>query len=419
MNKLEIQVTSEIGELQGVILHTPGAEIENMTPMNAERALYSDILNLAIASKEYAQLEGVLSKVTRTFQVKELLIETLANEKVKSNFIQKICKLEKAPQIEPYLYTLEADDLVKHVIEGIVMTKNTLTRYLSKERYELRPLHNFFFTRDSAVSVGGKVLISRMANQVRMHEAMVMETIFNFHPEIHAQTLSCPDNPLQPEPVSFEGGDILIARDDLLVIGLSSRTTSQGIDKIVECLKGKEMIKHVLVQELPLKPESFIHLDMTFTFLDTDNCMIYEPVIMNSNRYLTLHIQIDCGKVISIKEEKNLLTALKSLGMDLKPIYCGGEADRYNMEREQWHSGANFFAFAPGKIIGYERNIHTIENLNRHGFEVLRAEDVINGSKDPMSYKKCVVTIEGSELSRGGGGARCMTMPINRKPVEW
>jgi arginine deiminase len=109
---------------------------------------------------------------------------------------------------------------------------------------------------------------------------------------------------------------------------------------------------------------------------------------------------------------------LNTLGIDLKPISCGGKDDLWVQEREQWHSGANFFAFAPGKIIGYERNTHTIEELNNHGFEVIKATDVIEGKVSPDQFPKCVVTIAGSELARGGGGARCMTMPVKRAEIN-
>jgi len=172
------------------------------------------------------------------------------------------------------------------------------------------------------------------------------------------------------------------------------------------------------VQELPESPESFIHLDMVFTFLDNNKAMVYEPVIFRKNKFQTVHISIDNGKVVSIKNVDNIIVALKSLGLDLETIKCGGENDIWVQEREQWHSGANFFAMAPGKIIGYNRNVYTIEALNKNGFEILKATDIIKNKIDIANYEKYVVTIEGTELARGGGGARCMTMPVSREDIK-
>jgi arginine deiminase len=104
--------------------------------------------------------------------------------------------------------------------------------------------------------------------------------------------------------------------------------------------------------------------------------------------------------------------------MKLKPVPCGGD-DLWQQEREQWHSGANFFAMAPGKLMGYARNVHTLEALQKEGYSVIKARDVINEKINLANYDKFVVTIEGSELPRGGGGARCMTMPVRRKKVDW
>ncbi|NPA45091.1 MAG: arginine deiminase, partial [Chlorobi bacterium] len=195
-----------------------------------------------------------------------------------------------------------------------------------------------------------------------------------------------------------------------------ARTSSQGIDYISKFINSTDNIKHIIVQELPETPESFIHLDMVFTLLDNDRCMVYEPLIMKKSKYATLHLIIENKKIKSIKEVSNIPSILNDLGMPVKPISCGNGKFQYQ-EREQWHSGANFFAFAPGKIIGYERNTNTIEALNNDGFEVLKATDVISGKKNVDDYKKVVVTIQGSELSRGGGGARCMTMPIRRTKI--
>lgn len=418
--KMNINVRSEIGELEGVILHTPGSEVQNMTPKNAERALYSDILNLSVAKKEYAQLSGVLDKITKTFQVKDLLADVLKNEKVKNNLLGKICKYEHKCNLHKHLDNLSSEELARQLIEGVIEEKDTLTKYLNKERYSLRPLHNFFFTRDAAMSVLDDVLIGRMANTVRERESMIMEAIFDYHEQFSTKTVNPLNSPNFKPETSIEGGDVLVARDDILCIGTGTRTTSQGIDFILErLLAQKEKNRHILIQELPHKPESFIHLDMVFTFLDVDKCMVYEPLIMRTNRYQTIHLKIEDGKVTSIKEEENLVKSLKDLGMDLKPVYCGGRKDPWVQEREQWHSGANFFAVGPGKVIGYGRNEYTMEEMNKNGFEILKAKDIISGKIDAKNYKKYVIAIEGSELPRGGGGARCMTMPIRRKSIKW
>jgi arginine deiminase len=417
-NRLNVDVRSEIGKLEGVILHTPGNEIENMTPENAERALYSDILNLSVASKEYSQLSGILNKITKTYQVKDLLTGIISNEKVKESLVKKICKNENSFQIADYLMSLRDDELAKSFIEGVTMKKDSLTNFMNKERYALKPLHNFFYMRDASITCIDQILIGRMASKVRDRESIIMEAIFDYHSDFNTKTVSPNGRDKSDTNITIEGGDVLIARDDIMLIGIGARTTTQGVDFVLEKLKEKGEKKHIIVQELPHAPESFIHLDMVFTLLDKDNCMVYEPVILRPNRYQTVHITVDNGKVC-IKNVDNILVALKSLGMDLKPIYCGGDNDAWIQEREQWHSGANFFGLAPGKVIGYGRNVYTIDALNKNGFEVVKAKDIINDKIDFNSLGKSVVTIEGSELARGGGGARCMTMPISRGKVDW
>jgi arginine deiminase len=417
--KLKASIYSEIGRLDGVILHTPGKEIENMTPRNAEKALYSDILNKPIVDREYAQLKGVLDKVTRTFEVEELLVNILKNDKVKYDLIHKVTRNEGVEYLNNYLLSLPPEVLGKALIEGVVMEKDNLTKYLSDKRYSLAPLHNFFFTRDASVSIYDRILISRMASEVRDRESIIMESIFDFSDAVFGTTFNPVGNRCSRKELTIEGGDVLIARDDVLLIGQGGRTSTQGIDYLIERFKNEKKTQHILVQELPMKPESFIHLDMVFTFLNSDKVMTFDPLIFHSSKYITIHIIIDNGKV-AIREEKNLLEALKSLGMDLEPVSCGGKnSDIYIQEREQWHSGANFFAIAPGKVMGYERNIHTIEELNKYGFEVLKAVDIISGQIHPDDYEQCVITVDGSELPRGGGGCRCMTMPVSRESVTW
>jgi len=417
-NQVKIQIKSEIGKLNGVILHTPGQELQNMTPENAQRALYSDILNLNVASYEYEQLSGVLKKVSNTYELTDLLKEVVVNDRYRNDLINQVCTIENVTEIREYLLGLSPNELVKQLIEGVPMKKDSLTKFLSKEKYALQPLHNSFFTRDPAIAINDKVLISQMANSVRQRESLIMETIFNLHPKFHSTTLNPEKSGGYLTGTTIEGGDILIIRDDILIIGKSERTSTQGIDFIINKLKERKVRRDLIIQEMPSAPESFIHLDMTFTMLDKDLCMVYEPLILKPNKYQTIHVQIDNGEVKFIRRVDNILSVIKKLGMDLKPLLCGG-IDEWNQEREQWHSGANFFAFAPGKVIGYDRNIHTIEELSRAGFEVVPATDIISGSRKIEDYAKCVVTIEGSELARGGGGARCMTMPVCREDMDW
>lgn len=410
-----IQVYSETGDLEGVLLHPPGPEVENMTPKNAERALYSDILNLSVARREYNQLECLLQHLVPTYRIMDLLKDILRSSEIKEKIVKKACYHEGQPLLIDSLLDLNETILAKQLVQGVPLERNSLSSYLSNEHFSLRPLHNFFFTRDASAALGDKVLISRMANRVRDREAMIMQSIFDYHPRFRVQTVHTDEGASTRDSLSFEGGDLLVASDNITLVGLGSRTTSRGIDFLIKMLAERKEKQYLLVQELPSTPESFIHLDMTFTILDHDSCMVYEPLILKSNKYQTIQIDIENGKVVSIRNVENLVKALNDLGMDLKPSFCGGVKESMTQEREQWHSGANFFAIGPGKIIGYNRNVHTLENLNQSGYEIIGSKDVLNGKTDLAGIDKYVLTIDGAELSRGGGGVRCMTMPFKRK----
>ncbi len=419
---LKIDIQSEIGRLDAVLLHRPGAEVENMTPRNVQRALYSDILNLSIARREYELLSGVLSKLSKVYEVRTLLVKVLDQIQPREELIRRICLAEDAMPYYETLMLMNSSELSRVLIEGLPSKVDSLTSFFKNEYYALYPLYNFYFTRDAAVTVGNHALICKMANKVRMRESLIMNAIYRYSGAFDCGVVDANEGRQEASPIIMEGGDILIARKDILIIGNGVRTTPQGIDFIVDsfCKNRPDGRCNVLVQQLPSEPESFIHLDMVFTLLDRDKCMVFKPLIMAAHQYQTVHITVEGGKVQSIRPVEGLLPALKSLGMDLEPIVCGGD-DEWDQEREQWHSGANFFAFAPGKVLTYARNIHTLEELSRKGFEIVRASDFIAGRNVDSVYGKglCAITIDGSELPRGGGGARCMTMPLSRQKVNW
>ena len=92
--KIPVRLFSEIGRLNAVLLHTPGPEIEAMTPQNANEALYSDILNHNIVTDEYRYFRGVFEKCARTYQVRDLLAEVLTEQTVAEPLVRKSCAID-------------------------------------------------------------------------------------------------------------------------------------------------------------------------------------------------------------------------------------------------------------------------------------------------------------------------------------
>jgi len=410
-NKDSVRVSSEIGELETVIIHEPGQEVELMTPQDAHEALYSDILNMNVAKAEHAHLSGVLSKVTKTLFVKDLLTDSLKNPTVRQHLIQRICETEPIRGMQEYLESRTTEQLVKNIIEGVQFCELQIK---SEQRFAHRPLYNLFFTRDPSITVNNRILTADMNYPIRQREAIMMDVIYNHHPIFgNVDTFSLKQ---QNKVATIEGGDLHIVREDLFLLGIHPRTNIAGVQAFIEA-QSQVMPKFQLITfELPTEPASFIHLDMAFTMLNHDECVIYAPLVLNSTKYHTLRAVVD-GNNVHYHDEPNLLTALRNAGVDLRPIHCGGTLEEFAPAREQWHSGTNFFCLAPGKVIGYERNRHTIDALNNAGYNVVSSTEVINGNVDLSKEKKVVVTIPGSELARGGGGARCMTMPIKRKKI--
>jgi len=410
----KVCVTSEINTLKKVIIHTPGMELELMTPETAEEVLYDDILNLQNARNQHSQLSGVLEKVAQPFEVKDLLSDILQDSKIRTKFINTICtKLNVSEHKEDWL-NLSAEDLAKQIIIGTPLKKDTLEKYLSRHHFAVPPLPNLFFTRDAAMVVNRHALIGNMATTIRTMETLVMHYIFHYHPELACEVDHLIDTTaLNKSEVTFEGGDVLILREDTVLIGMSERTSPGGIDYLIEHFKRNEIVKHIFVVMLP-KHRAWIHLDMVFTMIDTDKAVVFPDLINESNAVDVIHVNISNPNKPKFSRHDYLLKALKKVNINLEPVYCGGQDTLYQ-QREQWQSGANFFTIAPGKIIGYGMNYYTFEELEKVGIPRIEARDVIAGLVDLSTLDKYAIAMKGNELTRGGGGCRCMTMPILRE----
>jgi len=411
----KVNVASETGRLRAVLLRRPGIEIERMTPLNAAQALYSDILDKPTVDQEYGLFSGVLERWTKVYHVQDILETLLRNDKIRQHLVSESLRHDRRTSQQQqlndglfdYLMGLDCAQLARVLIEGY--EKDRWDGF-SDDRYLLKPLYNLLFTRDASSTVYDRVLINSMSFEVRERETLIYDAIFRHF--FHADTL----NVASKHPLArTEGGDIHVAAPNLLCIGEGIRTNAKGIDYLAQTFAHEREHFNILVQEMPMEPDSFIHLDMVFTFLSRHECMAFEPMLKKqgifANKATTL-IQIDNGK-ITYHQVGNILNGLRLLGWDIKPIICGGR-DSWVQLREQWHSGANFFALDDGRVMGYRRNTHTIDQLDKAGFDILNAEDIVSGKVDMNDHKKFAVAFAGSELPRAGGGARCMTMPIWR-----
>jgi arginine deiminase len=417
MQDTKIKLDSEIGALNAVMVHRPGLEIENMTPASAGEVLYDDILNRQLAVREHDQLTGVLNRVAAVHEFEDLLRETLADQAMKGLLVDELVALYSCEELADSLKERSDAELAAQLFQGTPMRKDSLEKFLSPSLHAIPPLPNAFFTRDAVMAVNEHVIVGSMAHKARYAEALLLKAIFKYHPRIRSTGFYFDGTANTSQKITIEGGDLLVLRDDLIMIGYSERTTARGIDTLMGAIAEKGGVQNFIVVEIP-KSRATIHLDMIFTMVDRDRCVVFSPLITGLHKCRAFHIHFQQGESKRIIEYPGVLEALRTQGMDLQPISCGGQ-DALRQEREQWSSGANFFALAPGHVIGFEHNQATAEELSKNDFEIVSADQFISEERTLDPEKATLVTMHGSELSRGGGGCRCMTMPLNRETVDW
>ena len=409
-----LRILSETGRLRRVIVHTPGEEVEAMRPSRAVEELYNDIVPLEVVRKEHAELKGFLSRIAEVTELRDLLAATLQKKEARDEFAGLIAGFNKAEHRVEELRSLDAASLAKTAVVGLPSRHVQLSEFIRGADFDIPPLPNMYFMRDAAMVYRDKSISSAMRFRVRRTEALINRFVFEHHPDFIGGGRLVDGPAMVREGFSLEGGDFQVIRKDVVVIGVSERTSADAVDAVAKAIAdtfGEPVT--VLAVVLPVA-RATIPLDMAFTVIDRDACLVYEPVILGSRRARTIRIDAVPGKEARLTELDSLLAGLKSVGVDFKPIMTGG-ADPLRQEREQWLSGANSFSFAPGKIIMYSCNVHTLEALSKAGFEIRSASEFLEGGLDPLSFKRVAVGFDGVELARGGGGARCMTCPIDRE----
>ncbi|GMB09957.1 arginine deiminase [Thermolongibacillus altinsuensis] len=409
--KHPLHITSEIGELRTVLLHRPGREVENLTPEYLERLLFDDIPYLPAIQKEHDYFAQTLrNRGIEVVYLETLLAEALHNTDLREQFIEDILEESKANvnstfyHLKEYLLSLPNEQLVEKIMSGI--RKSEIQEEKKMHLYEmmddhypfyLDPMPNLYFTRDPAAVIGNGISINRMSRGARRRESLFIDYIIRYHPRFASHKI-----PIWFERnyrFSIEGGDILVLNKNVLAVGVSERTTAQAIEHLALNLFDKQKdIQKVVAVEIP-KSRAFMHLDTVFTMVDREKFTVH-PGILGPHGEMRIYI-LEPGEekgTIKISERNNLIKTLKEV-LELQEVVlipCGG-GDSIASAREQWNDGSNTLAIAPGVVVTYDRNYVSNQQLRDYGVEVIE--------------------VPSSELSRGRGGPRCMSMPLIREDI--
>ncbi|MEG1929953.1 MAG: arginine deiminase [Anaerovorax sp.] len=400
-----VNIYSEIGKLNSVLIHRLGKEVEGLIPDNFERLLFDDIPYLRVAQKEHDAFADLLKK--NGVQVRYFMEEaekSLADYKIRAQFVREFI-LESDVHSESvqsalyeYFMAMDVGEMLSHMVAGVrkgeISVKKTmsLTDFIREEYpYYTDPIPNLYFTRDPGAFIGNGVSIHCMSTKARKREALMLKYMYLYDKELMPDGTNKWYDYEGPNPV--EGGDILVLSPEIVAMGHSQRTTSNGIEIMADnLLRYSNSFKKILVFEIP-KRRAFMHLDTVFTMVDFDKFTIH-PEIEEPLQIYEVTLDQKGRPHFASRTDRLKMILKKELNLpSIELIRCGG-ADKMAAQREQWSDGSNTLAIAPGVVITYDRNYVTNDLLDKSGIKVM--------------------TIPSSELSRGRGGPRCMSMPINR-----
>lgn len=428
---MSVSVFSEIGPLRKVMVHAPGPEVDCMHPETMHELLFDDIIYGDRSRHEHQRFRAVM----RAFGIEvvdsaDLLAQALAaTPQCIPGLLADLQALEGlGPEAMEELSGMGPAALRDALIQGRAPHAG-LGAQDPLLRVSPGPIPNLLFSRDAVISLGDGVVVGSMHARARQREPLLVRTIFKHHPDFVgtrfvADFSARRSNPTHPfaAAATVEGGDVLVLREGIVLCGSSQRTMEHTVDRLVNRLRSEGTFKALIMLQMPSVRHA-MHLDTIFTRTSESECLVYAPMIVEGGLQTISAITIDLQNSDDHgRRHPSLLAALRNLGVDLEPIYCGGRRSFVQQAREQWTDGANSFALAPGVILLYGRNLATADELARAGYRLVKVGDLpfdADGSClevfDPS--KKTAILVEGNELSRARGGPRCMTMPLWRDAV--
>lgn len=400
-----LHVANEYDPLEAVLVHRPGDEIDRLTHENMKRFLFEDIPYLEGMQEEHDEFVGDMrDRDINVYYLEKLLADVLKIGSAKTKLIEQICITEQCPAIAPDL--LDESRVPNELLLNILFRGLTTAEYYdltgresisgaASNQYIMHPIPNAYFSRDPAVVVSRAAISCKMHFPERVRETLLVRAVLENHSEFehHRILYGASASPIEDRPFTIEGGDVIVLNDEALLVGVSERTRSETIKVFARKAFAGGHIKRFY--EIPIPTErTFMHLDTVFTIVNR-GVVVWFPGVMERIDRIEQLASDGSGGMVQKREERSLSQILSDeFGTDLKVIRTGG-GDEHFASREQRTDGTNILAIAPGVACTYKRNSKTIKAMEKAGIEC--------------------IAIGGSELVRGLGGPRCMTMPLRRR----
>jgi arginine deiminase len=440
-------IYSETGRLRRVLVHRPGPEVEEMTPLTARELLYNEIVRVESVQDEHDELRKVLSLVAETVEIEDVLVAVAGSESGRRELASALCGVScgaagavggDATSALSAVLRRWADvapaAIVRECIVGFRLPPRRLRDVVSGPSFVTPPVPNLYFPRDAGFVVHDRAYRSAMASPVRSAEAALTAVALSHLGVPVDETLAAGvpgtdtrnggDRLADPSAFKIEGGDVLVLDGDTLLLGLGQRSSAAAIDGLLETVAdGRREPLNALVVELP-PARATIHLDMVVTAIDRATLLAYEPMVRGPAA-LPVHVITvpPGGGSWHFDRAGSLEAALERIRRPHAIVPCGGTGSAVVREREQWFSGCNSVAVAPGTIVVYGNNTATLDALDTAGFSVVTGEaacadpSILRIDAGTIGAAPTAIAFDGVELARGGGGPRCMTLPLDRDGI--